>query len=250
MVAEPTAGMSFKGFAPPRASEGAARNHSRLSQRISQEDLIIITNRDSAALPAGVGPMEVTRLNREDVGGVRDATREDARAPRILCWNCKKLTPFQEERCTHCGARFAGSTGGMYAKSRTVSPRVPPAPANDAELVEARRSLLQLFEDLQRVHDVSAAHRYDSARDEETITLFQCPSCGRFVSEDAAECACGVRFAPEAGAPCPRCGTSLAAGSGTCPVCARAEQIAYACPVCGVEVSEDAVQCSCGARFA
>ncbi len=195
--------------------------------------------------------MEVTRLSREDVGGVREAIREDARGPRILCWNCKKLTPFETERCEYCGARFAGSTGGMYAGSRLVNARLPPAPAEDEELAQARRSLLQLFEDLQRVHDVAGSHHYDASRDEERITLFQCPSCGRFVSEDAAECACGVHFALEPGeGACPRCGSHIPAGSAACPVCSpQAEEIAYACPVCGAEVSEDALRCACGARF-
>ena len=200
--------------------------------------------------------MEVTRLSREDVGGIREAVRDVERGPRILCWNCKKLTPFQEERCEFCGARFAGSTGGVYAKSRTVTARVPEIPPGDEDLAEARRSLLQLFEDLQRVHDVSSAHHDDLAREEETITLFQCPSCGRFVAEDATVCACGVHFAvatPDS--VCPECGSRIPGGAGGCPVCSgpssggpRAE-VVYACPVCGAEVSADAVRCACGARF-
>ncbi len=174
--------------------------------------------------------MEVHRLSREDASGIREAVSVDARTPRILCWNCKKLTPFHEERCEYCGARFAGSTGGVY---RTSRPTVPAVPSDDKELAEARRSLLQLFEDLQRVHDVSSAHHYDPVRDEETITLFQCPSCGRFVAEDAEECLCGVRFAP-----------AERARSEAAPT-----EVAYACPLCGSEVSADAVRCSCGARF-
>lgn len=199
--------------------------------------------------------MEVTRVSREDVGGIREAVRDEARGPRILCWNCKKLTPFQEERCEYCGARFAGSTGGVYGRTRTVTAHVPPAPSDDEELAEARRSLLQLFEDLQRVHDVSSAHRYDPGRDEETITLFQCPSCGRFVAEDASDCVCGVRFATEASdSVCSECGSRVPDGAQTCPVCAsrsdgRRSDIAYACPVCGTEVTADAVRCACGARF-
>ncbi len=198
--------------------------------------------------------MEVTRLNREDVGGIREAVRDEAHGPRILCWNCKKLTPFQEERCEYCGARFAGSTGGMYGNRRTVNARVPDVPSDDEELAEARRSLLQLFEDLQRVHDVSSARYFDPAKGEETITLFQCPSCGRFVAEDAADCACGVRFAVEShGSVCAECGSHLPEGADICPVCATRtasrSAIAYVCPVCGAEVTEDAVQCTCGARF-
>lgn len=196
--------------------------------------------------------MEVHRLSHEDVSGVREAMNEDARTPRILCWNCKKLTPFQEDRCEYCGARFAGGTGGVY---RTTRASVPQVPADDEELAEARRSLLQLFEDLQRVHDVSSAHHYDPVTESETITLFQCPACGRFVGEDAEDCACGVRFAPAARVSvCTECGASVAGDGTLCPTCRAAAQepameTAYACPLCGSEVSADAVRCSCGARF-
>jgi RNA polymerase subunit RPABC4/transcription elongation factor Spt4 len=196
--------------------------------------------------------MEVHRMSPENVSGVREAVPETARTPRILCWNCKKLTPFHEERCEFCGARFAGATGGVY---RTARPSVPAVPSDDEELAAARRSLLQLFEDLQRVHDVSSAHRYDPVREEETITLFQCPSCGRFVSEDADTCTCGVRFAPAAQVSvCPECGASVPGDGALCPACRAASEetpteVAYACPLCGAEVSAEAVRCSCGARF-
>jgi len=199
--------------------------------------------------------MEVHRLSREDVSGVREAMPLEGRTPRILCWSCKRLTPFHQERCEFCGARFAGSTGGMYSSARVVVPRVPSVPADDEELAEARRSLLQLFEDLQRVHDVSSAHHYDPVRDEETITLFQCPSCGRFVAEQATDCACGVRFSAEPEpSVCPQCGTPISGDDGSCPACrGRLEEessdLLYACPICGAEVSEDAVRCTCGARF-
>ncbi len=202
----------------------------------------------------GESPMEVHRLSREDVSQVRDAPG-GGRSPKILCWNCKKLTPFHEEHCEFCGARFAGSTGGMYATRRITVASVPAVPGDDEELVAARRSLLQLFEDLQRVHDVSSVRHYDPVQDQETITLFQCPSCGRFVSQDAAECVCGVRFAPETSvAICPSCGTPLPGPEATCPACTealreQASEVLYACPLCGAEVSADAVRCSCGARF-
>ncbi len=197
--------------------------------------------------------MEVHQLSREDMSQVREAARGE-RSPRILCWNCKKLTPFHEERCEFCGARFAGSTGGMYATRRITVASVPTVPGEDDELVAARRSLLQLFEDLQRVHDVSSAHHYDTARDAETITLFQCPSCGRFVSEEAADCVCGVRFVAEPSlAVCPTCGAPVTSRGATCACCSRGvgedEDYLYACPLCGAEVSADAVRCSCGARF-
>lgn len=198
--------------------------------------------------------MEVTHLSREDVSGIREASREDSRAPRILCWNCRRLTPFHEERCEYCGARFAGSTGGAYSKFKSVTARVPPAPSDDEELAEARRSLVQLFEDLQRVHDVSSIRGHIASREEERITLYQCPSCGRFVAEDAVDCACGVRFAAETSSVCPGCGAQIPEGAAACPVCAQRRhagpsEIAYVCPLCGTEVSEDAVRCACGARF-
>lgn len=196
--------------------------------------------------------MEVHRLREEGGDGVQQALSKNARSPRILCWKCKRLTPFSEDRCEFCGARFAGGTGGVY---RTSKASVPTVPTSDRELTAARRSLLQLFDDLQRVHDVSSSVHYDPVRGEETITLFQCPSCGRFVAQDATECACGVRFAPSRDeSVCPGCGAHLAGGHGPCPVChARpgeaASEIAYACPLCGAEVSADAVRCTCGARF-
>lgn len=198
--------------------------------------------------------MEVTRLSREDVGGIQNAASHDARTPRILCWKCKKLTPFHEEKCESCGARFAGGTGGMYSASRITVATVPAVPSDDRELAEARRSLLRLFEDLQRVHDVSSARHYDPVRDEETITLFQCPSCGRFVSPTAMDCTCGVRFAPLTSVPvCSRCG-GAAESDGMCLTCreamhADASELLYACPLCGSEVSADALRCACGARF-
>jgi len=200
----------------------------------------------------GESPMEVHRMSREDAGGVREAVTGGTRAPRILCWNCKKLTPFHEERCESCGARFAGSTGGVYATRRITVASVPSVPAEDEELVEARRSLLQLFEDLQRVHDVSSARHYDPVRDAETITLFQCPSCGRFVSQEAADCICGVRFESEdSQAACAECGAPLVSPGAACPACEGRlrEEVLYACPLCGAEVSAEAVRCACGARF-
>ncbi len=194
--------------------------------------------------------MEVVRMSHEDVGGVREAIRSDGREPRILCWDCKKLTPFHEDRCTFCGARFAGSTGGVYS-----SPSLPKVREDDGELAEARRTLLQLFEDLQRVHDVSSRRHYDPETKEESVTLFQCPSCGRFVSEDAASCACGVKFAPEPETfSCPECGSRVPSADELCPVChARLDgspaALVYECPRCGSQVPADAVRCACGVRF-
>ncbi len=189
-------------------------------------------------------------MGHEDVSAVREAIRHDAREPRILCWNCKKLTPFYEDRCTFCGSRFAGSTGGAY--SAPAAPKVSP---EDRELADARRTLLQLFEDLQRVHDVSSRRRFDPETREESVTLFQCPSCGRFVSEDAAACICGVKFAAESGTfACPECGSRVPSRDELCPVCRTRFHdspfdIVYECPRCGVEVAADAARCNCGVHF-
>lgn len=196
--------------------------------------------------------MEVHRLREEHGDGVRQALSRNARSPRILCWKCKRLTPFSDDVCEFCGARFAGSTGGAYGGSKKG---VPPVPAPDRELAASRRTLHQLIDDLQRVHDVSSSVHHEPVRGEETITLFQCPSCGRFVAQEATECACGVRFASSSDdSLCPECGAHISGGHSRCPVChARpgdaASEIAYACPLCGAEVSADAVRCACGARF-
>src|SRR5947199_4513770 len=77
--------------------------------------------------------------------------------PRILCWKCRKLTPFELDRCEHCGSAFAGGTGGVYgsdrkSRSRTTSTtRVSSAPP--------RRTLLEIVEDLHHVNDVTTSVR-------------------------------------------------------------------------------------------
>ncbi len=256
MMGRPTAGISFKGFAgaaTPRCGPCVIIPDYHIVR--TRWPLLIRWKDHICTLPEGAVPVEVHQLSRGDASGIREAVSEPVRTPRILCWNCRKLTPFHEDRCEFCGARFAGSTGGVYAGRRLEVRSLPLVPADDQELTEARRSLLQLFEDLQRVHDVSSAHRYDPVRQEETITLFQCPSCGRFVAQDAPECICGVRFVEERSARvCPDCGTPLGADGEGCAMCARAARddpsaYLYSCPLCGAEVAEDAVRCSCGARF-
>ena len=176
--------------------------------------------------------------------------------PRILCWNCRKLTPFELDRCQHCGSAFAGSTGGAYGSSRKGTPRS--VNASREALQSSRRSLTQIYDDLRRIHDLSVAPM-DRPRDKEaSLHLFQCPSCGRYVSEAATECACGVRFAPNTDLTfsCPECDSHLPGTENSCPVCgvefeldARATNVAYACPRCGANVSSDAVRCSCGVWF-
>ncbi len=192
--------------------------------------------------------METVRFAQKTAKGTKEAFDPSDRGPRILCWNCKELTPYHSDRCVACGAQFAGSTGGAYASrsafgsSRRVSRSVPLV---NNDLAEARRSLRQLFEDLQRVHDVASSVR--DGEEETTVTLFQCPSCGRFVSEASTGCLCGVRFS-EDGALCPTCGGSLPSLGGGCPSC-RERELMYVCPTCGSEVSAEDVRCSCGAIF-
>lgn len=193
------------------------------------------------------------------------------REPQILCWSCKELTPFQEDRCVHCGAPFAGSTGGTYAaapRARVAAPRPGPKPAPRPLAprprvaqptrnvpVDPKRSLHQLVADLQRVHDVSRPRDWN-LEDGATTTLFQCPACGRFVAESATSCLCGVRFADApATFSCPECAARVPALDDECPVChvrfapEPRTRLAYQCPRCGSEVDEDATRCGCGARF-
>lgn len=181
--------------------------------------------------------------------------------PRILCWKCRKLTPFELDRCQFCGSAFAGSTGGAYRSGRTAAPHTIEVPRADPE--PPRRSLAEIYEDLQRVHDVSAPLRRDRPtgprREKEvSLNLYQCPSCGRFVSEQAEECACGVRFAAEAPSTlaCQECGSQVPSYEDGCPVCGVGfdadvgqGSVVYACPRCGAHVASDAVRCSCGVWF-
>jgi predicted RNA-binding Zn-ribbon protein involved in translation (DUF1610 family) len=167
------------------------------------------------------------RFERLRLKPPRPAIQPRYHGPRILCWNCKELTPFQEDRCQACGAPFAGGTGGAYQSggaSRPVHHAAKTGPPVSKDLSDARRSLRQLFDDLQRVHDVASS--VHDLGEETTVTLFQCPSCGRFVSEASTACACGVRFSSE-----------------------NLSDLMYMCPKCGSEVSADDIRCSCGAIF-
>lgn len=192
--------------------------------------------------------MGVRDGERESVREVRDAERPE---PGILCWNCRRLTPFDHDRCQFCDAAFAGSTGGVYATSRLRDPaRKPAAPP------EPSRSLADLLADIQRVHDIAPRRPAPALRQEDASPLlFQCPSCGRFVSERASECLCGVRFAPEVPTfPCPECDSHVPELEDACPVCGvrfepDAAPVAYSCPRCGAVVAADAVRCACGVWF-
>src|SRR3972149_2936300 len=187
-----------------------------------------------------------------DRSAVREAEGSARPEPGILCWNCRRLTPFERDRCQSCGAAFAGSTGGMYATSRLqASSPVFPSPAPDPS-----RTLADLLADIQRVHDVSSRRpRPALPGTGESVVLFQCPSCGRFVSDKASECSCGVKFSLETPTfACPECDSLVPELEDACPVCGvRFEDarslVSYSCPKCGVLVAADAVRCACGVWF-
>jgi predicted amidophosphoribosyltransferase len=175
--------------------------------------------------------------------------------PQVLCWRCRKLTPFEVDQCEHCGSPFAGSTGGAYSSGRSVrEDSSRPAKASGRRT----RSLAEIVEDLRRIRELSESSRKvsrrSSQRQEGYLYRYQCPACARYVSEQATACACGVRFAVTF--ECPECASSVPFGRDACPVCRvdfRASGLSgghvYMCPRCGSHVSADAPRCSCGARF-
>lgn len=178
-----------------------------------------------------------------------------ATSPQILCWNCRKLTSFEVDRCEHCGSAFAGSTGGAYQSRRIpTDPRSP-----SARSIEPRpRSLSEIVADLGGIRDLADSPRGPTPRAEGSLHLYQCPSCGRFVSEAATSCVCGVRFAPPSSvtSECPECGSNVPSAANACPVCrvefsatSSRDEYVYACPRCGAHVASDAFRCACGVRF-
>jgi predicted amidophosphoribosyltransferase len=176
--------------------------------------------------------------------------------PQILCWNCRKLTPFEIEHCEHCGSAFAGSTGGAYSSAVPAVSR--PKSVREASLSPRKRSLSEIVDDLARVHELSLPTAKRPREQDVSVHLYQCPSCGRFVSERATDCACGVRFAPMSDVTflCPECASRVPSDKDSCPVCAvefeavsPGNSYVYACPRCGSHVTSDAVRCSCGAWF-
>jgi predicted RNA-binding Zn-ribbon protein involved in translation (DUF1610 family) len=186
------------------------------------------------------------------VSFIRDPQTVRRPEPGILCWSCKKLTPYEEDRCVSCGAAFGGSTGGAYSKARPSDAlRVREATASPPTM----RGLADLLKDLGRVHDVSPRIAPRTHDDEPTPTLFQCPSCGRFVGEHATSCACGVRFSESPGTfACPECDALVPVLEDACPVCGvqfdeGSPHVSYACPRCGTAVSADALRCTCGVWF-
>src|SRR6266702_857315 len=199
--------------------------------------------------PLGGHATVAQRAEYVGVGGRRDTDMDKVMAklgpmPRILCWKCRKLTPFELDHCQHCGSAFAGGTGGAYGSGRSINSRIGPVARGSSK---ARgRNLTQVFEDLQRVREIDGPSRGRQKavpRGKEVfVELYQCPACGRIVSEEATDCECGVRF----GEPttltfaCPECGSTMPSGSGGCPVCGVTfgpagdlDVFVYSCPQCG-----------------
>jgi predicted RNA-binding Zn-ribbon protein involved in translation (DUF1610 family) len=188
---------------------------------------------------------------RRDPATARGTRAGNPPEPGVLCWNCRKLMPYDEDHCGSCGAAFGGSTGGAYA-GRRVPVREGSRLSDDVRA--SARSLANLLTDLDRVRDVStkiAALRSSDDR----AALFQCPSCGRFVAEHATSCSCGVRFTESPGTfPCPGCDALVPILEDRCPVCGslfdeEPAEVNYSCPKCGTPVSADAVRCICGVWF-
>jgi len=206
--------------------------------------------------PKGRVPTVLQRGPHQDLKAPRDLDKivsSLGSMPRILCWKCRKLTPFELDRCEHCGSAFAGSTGGVYGSNRKPRSRTTSTTKISSE--PPKRTLL---EDLRHVNDATTSVRGRPREKELSVRLYQCPTCGRFVSEQSTECVCGVRFAPMSSVtlPCPDCGSRVPSDVDACPVCSRgftpsggAGDYVYACPRCGVHVASDAVRCSCGAWF-
>jgi len=209
--------------------------------------------------PKGRGPTVLQPRARQDMNAPRDFDKLISNLgtmPRILCWKCRKLTPFELDRCEHCGSAFAGSTGGVYASDRKSRPRT--ASTTKISSAPPKRTLLEIVEDLRHVNEGTTSVRGRPREKELSVRLYQCPTCGRFVSEQSTECVCGVRFAPMSSVTfsCPDCGSRVPSDVDACPVCSRgftpsggASDYVYACPRCGVHVTSDAVRCSCGAWF-
>src|SRR6266581_4130417 len=81
--------------------------------------------------PLGGHATVAQRAEYVGVGGRRDTDMDKVMAklgpmPRILCWKCRKLTPFELDHCQHCGSAFAAGTGGAYGSGRSVNSRVGP----------------------------------------------------------------------------------------------------------------------------
>src|SRR5712692_815409 len=102
--------------------------------------------------PKGRVPTVLQRGTRQDLNAPRDLNKlmsSLGSMPRILCWKCRKLTPFELDRCEHCGSAFAGGTGGVYSSDRKSRSRATSSPK--AAAAQPKRSLLEIVEDLRHV---------------------------------------------------------------------------------------------------
>src|SRR5438094_8006345 len=91
----------------------------------------------------GVVLMALQRGMRQDMNAPPEIDKRMSNLgtmPRLLCWKCRKLTPFDLDRCEHCGSALAGCTGGVYAHERNPRPR--PTRARKPASVPRRRPLL------------------------------------------------------------------------------------------------------------
>src|SRR2546430_5226183 len=169
--------------------------------------------------PKGRVPTVLQRGSHQDLKAPRDLDKimsSLGSVPRILCWKCRKLTPFELDRCEHCGSAFAGSTGGVYGSDRKSRPRATSTPKPSSG--PRKRTLLEIVEDLHHVNEGTTSVRGRPREKELSVRLYQCPTCGRFVSEQSTECVCGVGLAPVwAGPPsCPGGGPSPPTVGGAC----------------------------------
>src|SRR3989442_529639 len=170
--------------------------------------------------PKGRGRTMLQQRARQDPNSPRDFDKVISNLgtmPRILCWKCRKLTPFELDRCEHCGSAFAGGTGGVYGGDRKSRPRATSTPRQSS--APPKRTLLEIVEDLRHVNEGTPSVRGRPREKELSVRLYQCPTCGRFVSEQSTECVCGVSFAPMSSVtlPCPDCGSQVPSDVNACP---------------------------------
>src|SRR5947199_9762177 len=108
----------------------------------------------------GVVLMALQRGMRQDMNAPPEIDKRMSNLgtmPRILGWKCRKLTPFELDRCEHCGSAFAGSTGGVYGSDRKSRPRATSTPKPSSG--PRKRTLLEIAEDLHHVHEGTTSDR-------------------------------------------------------------------------------------------
>src|SRR3989441_11929641 len=124
--------------------------------------------------PKGRVSTVLQRGTRQDLNAPRDLNKlmsSLGSMPRILCWKCRKLTPFELDQCEHCGSAFAGGTGGVYGSDRKSRSRTTSAPK--AASAPPKRSLLEIVEDLRHVSDATRSVRGRPREKELSVRLYQ-----------------------------------------------------------------------------